>query len=232
MPLFPFLKREQTKEFKFKRPKKKIRQGSKQYTLKQSLKASLGNGTMIKESVKLPPGENANEWIAMNTIELYNTMNLCYGIVSEFCSEDSCPQMTAGSITFRWADSKKKEKAISLPAPEYIEKLVVWISEQLDDSSIFPCENSEFGKNFQPTVKKILSRMFRVYAHIYYNHWDKVKSLGAEAHLNTCFKHFYFFTREFGLIDENELVPMQSLIDKLNSEAKESRSPQTPSKLF
>jgi len=217
MPLFDFLRREQTREFKFKRPKKRIQQGSKQYTLKQSLKASLGNGNMIKESVKLPPGENVNEWIAMNTIELYNTMNLCYGIVSEFCSETTCPQMTAGpKVTYFWADIKKKEKPVSLPAPEYIEKLVIWISEQLDDSSIFPSESSEFGKNFLSIAKKILSRMFRVYAHIYHNHWEKVKTLGAEAHINTCFKHFYYFTHEFQLIDEKDLQPMQSLIEKLN----------------
>jgi len=219
MPLFPlnFLKRENTREFNFKKPpKKKIQQGSKQYTLRQSLKASLGNGNMIKESVKLPPGENSNEWIAMNTIELYNTMNLCYGIVSEFCTDATCPQMTAGSkVTYYWANSKKKEKPVSLSAPEYVEKLVVWISEQLDDTSIFPNETSEFGRSFLPTVKKILSRMFRVYAHIYHNHWEKVKSLGAEAHLNTCFKHFYFFTHEFELIDEKDLQPMQPLIEKL-----------------
>jgi len=217
MPLFDFLKKEQTLEFKFKKPKKKIQQGSKQYTLKQSLKASLGNGNMIKDSVKLPPGENINEWIAMNTIELYNTMNLCYGIVSEFCSESTCPQMTAGrNVTYFWADSKKKEKPVSLPAPEYVEKLVIWISEQLDDTTIFPNETTaEFGKNFLPTAKKILSRMFRVYAHIYHNHWEKVKTLGAEAHINTCFKHFYYFTHEFQLIDEKDLQPMQSLIDKL-----------------
>jgi len=219
MPLFDFLKRENqnTLEFKFKKPKKKLMVGSRQYTLKQSLKASLGNGQMIKESVKLPPGEDLNEWIAMNTIELYNTMNLCYGIVSEFCTDSSCPQMTAGpKVTYFWADNKKKEKPVSLPAPEYIEKLVVWISEQLDDQTVFPENSSEFGKNFLPTAKKILSRMFRVYAHVYHSHWEKVKSLGAEAHLNTCFKHFYYFTSEFNLIDEKDLEPMKGALDKMD----------------
>jgi hypothetical protein len=105
--------------------------------------------------------------IAMNTIELYNTMNLCYGIVSEFCSETTCPQVGAyafmhhtlfiyntqfyifltvfhrwlldlskllvfsavwqffknflrwfSRVTYFWADNKKKEKPVSLPAPE------------------------------------------------------------------------------------------------------------------
>jgi len=220
MPLFDFLKRDyqNTLEFKFKKQKKKILVGSRQYTLKQSLKASLGNGQLIKESVKLPPGEDLNEWIAMNTIELYNTMNLCYGIVSEFCTESSCPEMTAGpKVTYRWPDPKRKEKPLSLPAPEYIERLVVWISEQLDDQTIFPEHSSDFGRSFLPTVKKILSRMFRVYAHVYHTHWEKVKSLGAEAHINTCFKHFYYFTSEFQLIEEKDLEPLKSLIEKLNN---------------
>jgi len=172
---------------------------------------------MIRESVKLPPGEDLNEWIAMNTIELYNTMNLCYGIIGEFCTESSCPQMTAGKVTYYWADSKKKEKPVSLPAPEYVEHLVVWISEQLDDKTIFPDDSSQFGKNFLPTCKKILSRMFRVYAHIYHCHWEKVKSLGAEAHINTCFKHFHYFTSEFQLVEEKDLEPMKAAIDNLQS---------------
>lgn len=38
-------------------------------------------------------GEDLNEWIAMNLIEMYNTINLCYNIVSEFCTESACPQV-------------------------------------------------------------------------------------------------------------------------------------------
>jgi MOB kinase activator 1 len=64
-------------------------------------------------------------------------------------------------------------------------------------------------------LKKILSRMFRVYAHLYHSHWDKVKALGADAHLNTCFKHFYYFTAEFEMIKEAELQPMASVVSKL-----------------
>eukprot|EP01113_Clastostelium_recurvatum_P011799 TRINITY_DN1604_c0_g2_i1.p1 TRINITY_DN1604_c0_g2~~TRINITY_DN1604_c0_g2_i1.p1 ORF type:complete len:223 (+),score=51.96 TRINITY_DN1604_c0_g2_i1:106-774(+) len=222
MPLFGLIKKDASiREYKY--PKKK-QAGSTRRTLKQSLKASLGNGHMIRESVKLPPGEDLNEWIAMNTVELYNTMNLCYGIVSEFCTEASCAQMTAGpKITYFWADPKKKEKPVSLPAPDYIEHLVIWISEQLDNPDIFPVDSPVFTKLFLPTAKKILSRMFRVYAHIYHSHFEKVKSLGAEAHINTCFKHFYFFVSEFQLVEEKDLVPLQPLIDKFNASASASK---------
>eukprot|EP01112_Ceratiomyxa_fruticulosa_P017274 TRINITY_DN534_c0_g1_i6.p1 TRINITY_DN534_c0_g1~~TRINITY_DN534_c0_g1_i6.p1 ORF type:complete len:216 (-),score=47.87 TRINITY_DN534_c0_g1_i6:419-1066(-) len=214
MPLLRLLKGDNgTREFKYKRQKKHP-DGSSYHTLKQSLKASLGTGYIIRESVKLPEGEDLNEWIAMNTVELYKTMNMCYGILSEFCTESTCPQMTAGAkVTYYWAESKK-DKPVSLPAPDYIEHLILWVSEQLDNPDIFPV-SSAFGKQFLPTVKKILSRMFRVYAHIFHSHWEKVKALGAEAHINTCFKHFYFFVSEFELVEEKDLQPLQPLIDKL-----------------
>jgi MOB kinase activator 1 len=78
-----------------------------------------------------------------------------------------------------------------------------------------------FPKNFQPVVKQIFKRLFRVYAHIYYSHFHKIVSLGEEAHLNTCFKHFYYFITEFNLVDKKELLPLQELIDNLTKEDKD-----------
>ena len=37
-------------------------------------------------------------------------------------------------------------------------------------------------------------------------------------HLNTCFKHFFYFVLEFDLIQKEELRPLQELIDKLIEE--------------
>ena len=51
-----------------------------------------------------------------------------------------------------------------------------------------------FPANFQDVVKTIFKRLFRVYAHIYHSHFQKIVSLKEEAHLNTCFKHFVLFT--------------------------------------
>lgn len=44
-------------------------------------------------------------------------------------------------------------------------------------------------------AKTILKRLFRVYAHIYHQHFDSVMQLQEEAHLNTSFKHFIFFVQ-------------------------------------
>lgn len=52
-----------------------------------------------------------------------------------------------------------------------------------------------FKRNFMSVAKTILKRLFRVYAHIYHQHFDSVIQLQEEAHLNTSFKHFIFFVQ-------------------------------------
>ena len=64
-------------------------------------------------------------------------------------------------------------------------------------------------------MKNIFKRLFRVYAHIYYCHFEKLVALGAEAYLNTCFKHFVYFITEFNLVAPQELRPLQDLINTL-----------------
>lgn len=51
---------------------------------------------------------------------------------------------------------------------------------------------------------------------MYHSHFQKICSLGEEAHLNTCFKHFIYFCQHFNLIDKKELAPLQELIDSLH----------------
>jgi len=62
-------------------------------------------------------------------------------------------------------------------------------------------------------VRKIFTRLFRVYAHIYHSHFPQICTLGAEAHLNTLFKHFIYFTSAFGLVRREELAPLGELVD-------------------
>ena len=65
---------------------------------------------------------------------------------------------------------------------------------------------------------KILSRMYRVFVHVYIHHFDKIKEmdhLNAEAHLNTLFRHFYFFVTEFNLLSDKDLEPLAELVKKI-----------------
>lgn len=148
-------------------------------------------------------------------IEAYNTLLVIYGFISEECKADTCTTMSAGSnYQYLWA-SEKTEKAEALSAPVYIEKLFMWVAAQLDDEAIFST-SGDYGKNFLPAVKKILSRMFRVYAHIYYQHLGAMKEDNARANLDKCFRVFYYFIDTFKLVSDKELLPLKPLIDQLN----------------
>jgi MOB kinase activator 1 len=93
-----------------------------------------------------------------------------------------------------------------------------WIQSQIDNESLFPSAIGVlFPKNFLNIAKTILKRLFRVYAHIYHEHFQQVIQLQEEAHLNTSFKHFIYFIQEFDLVEKKELAPLQELIDKLTS---------------
>eukprot|EP00117_Sycon_ciliatum_P043799 scpid94957/ scgid31666/ MOB kinase activator 3A; MOB-LAK; Mob1 homolog 2A; Mps one binder kinase activator-like 2A len=199
------------------RPKKKFEPGTLRHDLHKKAKASLHAGLDLKQSVDLPPGEDPSDWIAVHVVDFFNRINLIYGTVCEFCTESTCPVMSGGpKYEYMWADGDKFKKPTKLPAPRYIHFLMEWIERQINDTDLFPIEvGTPFPKNFLPTSKKILTRLFRVFVHVYIHHFDKLQMIGAEAHINTCFKHFVYFTRRFKLVDEKELEPLRDLIDQL-----------------
>ncbi|KAJ5076950.1 mob kinase activator-like 1 [Anaeramoeba ignava] len=162
----------------------------------------------------LPEGEDINEWLAINTVEFFNQINMLYGSISEFCTKETCPVMSAGpKYEYHWADGVKTKKPVKLTAPEYVNNLFVWIQSLIDNPKIFPVKSGDqFPKSFHSTVKTIFKRLFRVYAHIYHTHFDHITALDEETHLNSSFKHFIFFVKEFRLVDKKELEPLKELV--------------------
>lgn len=197
----------------------KPHQGKKRDDLSEYAKSTLstlGSGSMA-DAVKLPKNEDMNEWLAVNTVDFFNEISMLYGTINEHCTKQSCPIMAAGDkAQYLWADGVKVKKPISVSAPEYVDFLMTWVESQLNDEEIFPIKfDSSYPKNFHKICSVIYKRFFRVYAHIYHSHLKRIQRLGAEAHLNTCFKHFIYFVHEFKLIDAKELQPLKDLIDSL-----------------
>jgi len=238
----------------------------KRSDLSSYAQATLGTGDM-SAAVRLPKGEDLNEWLAVNStytfatssgpsqqarrsvaraypfnvtlardehrylrqftcliihitslaVDFFNEINLLYGTISDSCTPQSCPKMVAGAgYQYHWMDGEKYKEPVEVSAPEYVELLMNWVDNQLTNEQIFPLQlGSSFPKDFHQRVQKIFQRLFRVYAHVYHSHFDRVLELHAEAHLNTCFKHFIYFAREFKLLDESHTKPLQGHIDSL-----------------
>jgi len=184
----------------------------------------LGAGN-LNEAVKLPTGEDLYDWLAVNVTDFYNEISLLYGLLTDLCTASCCPTMAAGPFfEYKWADGNKIKKPIKCSAPKYMDLMMSWVQATLDDESIFPVRVGEpFPPNIRQIVCTIFKRLFRCYAHMYVHHFEPLQEMGAEPHLNTCFRHFMLFVREFDLVDRAELAPLRELIDKQYSRSDEER---------
>ncbi|KAI5139665.1 Mob Kinase Activator 3C [Manis pentadactyla] len=199
------------------RPRKRFEPGTQRFELYKKAQASLKSGLDLRSVVRLPPGENIDDWIAVHVVDFFNRINLIYGTMAERCSETSCPVMAGGPrYEYRWQDERQYRRPAKLSAPRYMALLMDWIEGLINDEDVFPTRvGVPFPKNFQQVCTKILTRLFRVFVHVYIHHFDSILSMGAEAHVNTCYKHFYYFIREFSLVDQRELEPLREMTERI-----------------
>ena len=143
--------------------------------------------------------------------------------------------MSAGHrFEYLWADpqpgSSGRSEPLTMSAPQYVDTLMTYIQSRIDDESTFPSRiGAPFPKQFGVVVRTIWRRLFRVYAHVYCEHFTVIVGLGLESHLNTSFKHFVLFAKEFEydhvwreikaddnrLIEDKDFAPLQELVDSM-----------------
>lgn len=180
------------------RPKLKHTLGTRSHTLHHHMKDSTQS-----DYIRLPQGFELEEWVSVHVIDFFNEINLLFGTISELCT---CVQMSAGPCyTYLWTTGEAGKSPISVSAFEYVEKLMTWTEQQINEVEKINLETS----------KTILKRMFRVYAHIYHSHLQHFIALKADSHLNFCFKRFIYFVLEFHLVDRKELNALKKLITAL-----------------
>lgn len=200
-------------------PAKKHAYGTRTWNLHRHIKNSMANGLDLTECIQLPDGYQLTEWVAVHVVDFFNEISLLFGTISEFCTAKTCPQMTAGPCyTYLWADGAQHAPPIALPAPEYVDRLLHWVQDQLDTPQVFPLDgNYTDSRAFLHVAGVIFKRLFRVYAHMYHNHLETYAALHAEAHLNFCFKRFILFVKEFEMVDQKELNALRKLIQTITS---------------
>lgn len=146
------------------RPRAPGKGGATSYQLRQYAEATLGGGS-LRKVVKLPEGEDENEWLAVNSmcglypssglkhtvgdevltvlvtlvVDFYNQINLLYGAITEFCSPQSCPEMKAtDEFEYLWQDTENYKRPTKMPAPAYIEQLMSWVQSNIDNEAVLP----------------------------------------------------------------------------------------------
>jgi predicted dehydrogenase len=131
--------------------------------------------------------------------------------------------MSAGpKYQYLWADGETIIRPEKCSANLYMERLMSWIEKKFDDEAIFPIGlGDKFGPMFQPTIRTIFKRLFRVYCHVYYSHFRDIESIGGDSYVNVSFKHFVYFIEQHDLVEEKELKPLSFLIDNIREKDRE-----------
>mmetsp|Transcript_16533 Transcript_16533/g.18688 ORF Transcript_16533/g.18688 Transcript_16533/m.18688 type:complete len:237 (-) Transcript_16533:309-1019(-) len=175
----------------------------------------------LKEAIKCPPGEDMNEWIAANTFDFLNEINILWGHCID--QEAHSRYLEPGSgfpkgVTYRWSN----DRAV-MTGPDYVEVALIWIDDQCANPDIFPDTDTNQGTNYPENfveiyVKKIFVKLFRIFCIIYWSYKD---DMGEHLiHLNTCFRHYIYFALEHNLLpeDEKEIMPIEDIVTRLKSD--------------
>ena len=91
------------------------------------------------------------------------------------CTDANCPVMGGGpQYEYLWQDDTKHRKPVKLTAPDYIITLIEWVDDILQDETVFPpTDDIPFPKTFKKTCSKVLRRLYRIFVHIYIEHFDR-----------------------------------------------------------
>jgi len=136
--------------------------------------------------------------------------------LSSFGSGEGFPS----GVEYRWSEgSGRNATTVSVSAPVYIEKVLQWIADQINDENKFPDDDDDDEAlrvfqtpQFAALCGQIFRRVFRVYGIIYSSFFGTLEALRMAPHLNTCFKHFMYFCTEFGLLPSREVEPLEVLV--------------------
>jgi len=121
-------------------------------------------------------------------------------------------------MDYMWIDNQRKQ--VKLPAPQYTDFIMTNISNRISNEELFPTKhNSPFPSNFHKNIiKPVHKQMFRIFAHVYWAHFETVIHLRLEAHWNSFFAHFISFAKEFDLLDAADIEPLKELIEIMESQ--------------
>lgn len=183
----------------------------------QFVKSALVKGS-FQTIVDVPKYVDINEWLALNVFEFNSHIQQFVFLLSDYI--DQSHTMSAGAgYDYLWIDVNKQ--TVILPASTYIEYTLSWITSKFDDTSLFPTRQGvPFPPNFIQMLRSIYNQLFRIFAYLYHNQFERIVHLGLEPHFNSLFCHFISFGKHFDLIDKNELVPLQQLVFSFEQQGK------------
>jgi MOB kinase activator 1 len=113
----------------------------------------------------------------VHAIDFYNDVSTIWAVMSadpylnSFRPGDGFPS----GVEYRWSDeTSSNHEAVSVSAPVYVDKVLSWIADKMNDETKFPDDDDEEKAllvfqtpQFAALCGQIFRRLFRVYGIIY-----------------------------------------------------------------
>lgn len=161
--------------------------------IQEAFEFHVEEGMSEAEAKKEAKIESLNEWVAANTVDFFNELQLLYGLVEEYHAKtfQGKDQGFPPGLHYRFPGHE-----ISTGS-DYVNAVSSWIEDQIENPQIFPeLDTDPFPPNFiDQYVRDMFKRMTRIFAIMYTRCIPSFREIDAVKHLNTCFKHFYYFVK-------------------------------------
>ena len=127
------------KDYKTFKPLKKSHGTHGTQRLRDYTAATLGSGD-IRSAVLVPQGEERCEWIAANTMDFFDHVSLMYGLVADQAAAKYTKPSEGfpSGFEYRWADGVKIKTPVKCSSPEYVDYVMEWASDKINDPALFP----------------------------------------------------------------------------------------------
>jgi len=188
------------------------------YKLHELANATL-NTAEIYEATKPPPGLTVEAWIASNIVSIHDELIWVATIFADFCNpqSDLCCVMHAGTCHYRWQEPGCLP--VDMPAVQYTDRVVQDGYDKIKANQLIPHDAVSFPADFLPQVRVMLKRFFRVYAHVYTCHFEDMRAMDIEAHVNMMFKRMLFVSWHLNLVNMEDIEPLRAMATRFLQEA-------------
>lgn len=162
----------------------------------------------------MPPCVDRREWVAVHTIAFFHHLNVVYGVLSEYCSVDTCSVMSGPSnVQIPWVDDKGKKCKYS--APQFIDCVMSIVEKIMHSEEYFPTKfGHEFPANFDPIMRRVFRMLFQVLLHVYACHLDALTSLHMAVQMLALCRHFGSFSTLYALLEAKDMEMLQEILDE------------------
>jgi len=150
-----------------------------------------------------PSGLNFDLWVLIQVICFVKVFQVFYYLaIAEDCTSESCATLSAGhQYEYRWRDVETGD-VVNIGATSYMHFLFEW-TESIS-------ETQNLSNNVQSLSADVARRLFRVYAHIFHEHYNHICSLGLSSEFDARLIHLSHFLLKHRMITGKELLPMRS----------------------